>query len=54
MMAVQKVCRREILLAVEWIAFKFSEAVLWAFLMNWLTFGKSSLKTRWLTEGILK
>ena len=49
-----KVCGRDVLWTVSEIAFKFDAMVLWAFLMIWLAFVNNSLKTRWLTEDILK
>ena len=51
-MAAQKACVHDILLAFEWIPFKFLYVVLWVFMLIWLTFGENSLKTRRLTEDI--
>ena len=51
-MAANKACGL-VKLTVEWILFKFYRVVLLVFLMIWLTFGKNSLKTRWLTRDIL-
>ena len=50
-MAAQKVCGRDILWNVGWIAFKFDVVVLGVFLMIWITFEKNSLKQdgRWRT-----